>query len=175
MAGGDPVNISVLCLDVDGVLTDGSIYIDDHGRESKRFHVRDGSAIRMWMLLGHEVMIITGRRSMAVRHRANELGIRTVIQGAADKQTAFRDALKRLARTADHAAVVADDVPELPIIRAGGYAIAVADAAAEVRREADFVTSLPGGHAAVREAIEHLLMAQGRWEEAVEAFLNRAK
>lgn len=175
MPAGPAQTTTVLCLDVDGVLTDGSLYIDDHGNEMKRFHVRDGSGVRMWMLMGYEVVIITGRSGMAVRHRANELGVRMVIQGAADKESAFHDALKQLGASAKQVAIVADDVPELPIIRAAGYAIAVADAVDEVQRACDFVTDRPGGHAAVREAIEHLLKSRGQWDEAVKRFLNRAK
>src|SRR5262245_49861841 len=82
-------NVQLLCLDVDGVMTDGSIMMDDLGVESKRFHVRDGTGIKLWMKLGYEVAIITGRRGMAVRHRANELGIHHVLQGSLDKLEDF--------------------------------------------------------------------------------------
>lgn len=166
--------ISLLCLDVDGVLTDGSIYLDDLGREMKRFHVRDGSGIRMWQMLGNEVALITGRRGMALRHRAEELAIPHVIQGATDKLAAFDDLLSRLDLGPHEAAVIGDDVPELPLMRVAGYAMAVADAVPEVLREADFVTQRGGGHAAVREAIEHLLRARDQWDEAVQRFLNRS-
>jgi 3-deoxy-D-manno-octulosonate 8-phosphate phosphatase (KDO 8-P phosphatase) len=166
--------VTMLCLDVDGVLTDGSICIDDLGHETKRFHVRDGSGIRMWQLLGNDVAIITGRMGQAVRHRADELGIRHVIQGAADKLAAFHDLLNRLDLSPQDVAVIGDDVPELPLLRVAGYAMAVADAVPEVKHEADYVTQRAGGDAAVREAIEHLLKSRGQWDEAVQRFLERS-
>jgi 3-deoxy-D-manno-octulosonate 8-phosphate phosphatase (KDO 8-P phosphatase) len=162
--------ISLLCLDVDGVLTDGSIAIDDLAVETKRFHVRDGTGLRLWMGLGHEVAIITGRSGMAVQHRAAELGIRHVIQGAADKGEAFAELLQQLGVEAAQVAALADDLPDLPVLRRAGYPMAVGDAVAEVRAVAAFVTVRPGGHGAVREAIEHLLKAQERWGEALEKF-----
>lgn len=165
--------ISLLVLDVDGVLTDGSIYLDDDGREFKRFHVRDGTGLTMWRLMGNNVAIITGRRGMAVQHRANELGIQHVMQGVSNKLAAFQDLLAQLHLKPENAAVIGDDVPELPLMRAGGYAMAVADAADELKKHADFITQKPGGHAAVREAIEHVLSARGEWPEAVQRFLNR--
>jgi 3-deoxy-D-manno-octulosonate 8-phosphate phosphatase (KDO 8-P phosphatase) len=162
-----PTNIRLLVLDVDGVMTDGSICIDDRGVETKRFHVRDGTAIRMWTKLGGHVAIITGRKGMAVQHRANELGIAHVLQGVADKAAAFRDVLKSVQVDASQAAVLADDVPDLPMLRLAGYPMAVSDAVEEVKAAARFISSARGGHAAVREAVEHLLKASGRWPDAV--------
>jgi 3-deoxy-D-manno-octulosonate 8-phosphate phosphatase (KDO 8-P phosphatase) len=159
--------IRLLCLDVDGVLTDGSILLDDHGREIKRFHVRDGAGLRLWMKLGHEVAIITGRSGLAVRHRALELGIRHVMQGVAEKQRALGEILGDLGLVASQAAVIGDDLPDLTMMHLCGYPIAVADAVAEVRSAAAFVTVRPGGRGAVREAVEHLLKEQERWEEAL--------
>ncbi|MHC4416252.1 MAG: KdsC family phosphatase [Planctomycetota bacterium] len=160
-------NIELLCLDVDGVMTDGGIRLDDHGVETKRFHVRDGTGIRLWMRLGYEVALITGRSGMAVRHRADELGIEHLIQGSRDKGKDFERLLGNLALTAPQAAILADDLPDLPVMRRAGYAMAVADAVPEVLAEAAFVTSVPGGHGAVREAVEHLLKAKDRWVQAV--------
>ena len=160
-------NIRLLCLDVDGVLTDGSIHMDDHGVETKRFHVRDGAGIRMWQSLGHQVAIITGRSSMAVQHRANELGIRIVVQKCRDKAAAFKQIVADLHIDAAQAAMIGDDLPDLPLLRLCGYPIAVADAAKEVRDVADFITARPGGTGAVREAIDHLLTARGQYEDAM--------
>jgi len=162
--------IRLLCLDVDGVLTDGGIVIDDHGREQKRFHVRDGTAIRIWTALGHEVAVITGRQGNAVRHRCAELGIRHVLQGIHDKQEAFVSLIEQLDLPASAAAMVGDDLPDLPILGLCGYPIAVADAVREVKDRAAFVTVRPGGHGAVREAVEHLVVAQGRWDEALDLY-----
>lgn len=163
-------NIELICLDVDGVLTDGGIHIDDLGRETKRFHVRDGLGLRLWQHLGGEVAIITGRSGAAVRHRAGELGINHVFQGSRDKVADFGHLLDDLDLAASQAAFIGDDLPDLPVMRLAGYPIAVADAAREVRDIAEYVTTRPGGLGAVREAVEHLLKAQDRWDEALELF-----
>ena len=162
--------IQLLVLDVDGVLTDGSIHIDDRGVETKTFHARDGAGLRIWMRLGGEVAIITGRSSMALQHRAAELGIQHVFQGVGDKLEVLGNLLNALGITASETAAIGDDLPDLPMLRLAEYPIAVADAAAEVREMASFVTIRPGGRGAVLEAIEHLLKAQDRWEKAVDLF-----
>jgi YrbI family 3-deoxy-D-manno-octulosonate 8-phosphate phosphatase len=166
----DGAKVRLLCLDVDGVLTDGSISIGDDAVETKRFHVRDGTGLRLWMEVGHEVAIITSRSGMAVRHRATELGIKHVLQGVPDKHAALRQLLDELHLDPQAAAAVGDDLPDLPMLRAAGYPVAVGDAAPEVRQVAAFVTVRPGGLGAVREVVEHLLKLQGRWEEALEAY-----
>ncbi len=163
-------NIELLCLDVDGVLTDGGIYLDDEGVETKRFHVRDGTGIRLWIRTGHHVALITGRSGGVVGHRAAELGIEHVIQGCDDKAAAFLKLAGKLGIDPSKAAVLGDDLPDLPMMRAAGYAMAVADAAREVRKCAAFITSRPGGYGAAREAVEHLLKARGRWDDAVGFF-----
>ena len=164
--------VQLLCLDVDGVLTDGGISIDDHGTETKRFHVRDGTGLRLWMRLGHEVAIITGRSGQAVQHRANELGITHVLQDVDDKAAALGKMLTDLDLRASEAAVIGDDLPDLPMMMVAGYPIAVSDAVPEVRDLASFVTVRPGGQGAVREAVEHLLRGQERWNDAVDLFGN---
>jgi 3-deoxy-D-manno-octulosonate 8-phosphate phosphatase (KDO 8-P phosphatase) len=167
----DEVNrIELLCLDVDGVLTDGSILLDDSGAETKRFHVRDGTGLSIWRRLGYRTAIITGRSGMAVFHRADELGIRHVFQRAPDKAAALRQVLAAMDLRASQAAVIGDDLPDLPMMTLAGYPIAVADAAPEVRKAARFVTARPGGKGAVREAIEHVLKEQDRWDEALELY-----
>lgn len=166
----DAARIQLLCLDVDGVLTDGAILIDDHGVETKRFHVRDGTGLRMWMKAEGHVALITGRRGMALRHRADELGIRHVLQGSTDKLADFRGLLEQLDLKASQAAMLGDDLPDLPIMRLCGYPMAVADAVPEVRSVARFVCVHPGGNGAVREAIEHLLQAREGLDEARKMF-----
>lgn len=163
-------DVKLLILDVDGVLTDGSIQIDDHGVETKRFSSLDGLGLRLWQALGLKVAIITGRHGMAVRHRAEELGILHLIQGRMDKKAALGELLADLNILPENAAMVGDDLPDLPVMRIVGYPIAVASAVMEVQQAAMFVTIRPGGHGAVREAVEHLLRAKGRWEEAVAVF-----
>ena len=162
--------IRLLCLDVDGVLTDGGISIDDAGHEQKRFHVRDGAAMRMWARLGHETAVITGRDGMALRHRLRELGVRHVISGSKEKGGAFEALLAEIRIGADEAAMIGDDLPDLPILRRCGMPIAVRDASQEVLDVARFVTPRPGGSGAVRDAVEHILKAQNRWTEAVRLF-----
>lgn len=171
MTAHDPAAaIELLVLDVDGVLTDGSVVLDHHGHEIKVFNTRDGLGVRLWMRLGGQVAIITGRQSLALRHRCAELGIRHIFQAAGEKRAVFGDLLRTLDMSASHAAVVGDDLPDLPMLHLAGYPIAVADAAPEVREAAHFVTTAAGGHGAVREAVEHLLKAQGRWEDALALF-----
>lgn len=162
--------ITLLCLDVDGVLTDGSILIDDRGVETKRFSVRDGAGMRLWTKLGYELAVITARKGLALRHRLHELGVRHVIASAVDKRAAFHGLLHELNVKASQAAMIGDDLADLPVMRLCGYPIAVNDAAEEVRAVASYTTTLRGGRGAVREAIEHLLKAQERWEEALEMY-----
>ncbi len=162
--------IKLLCLDVDGVLTDGGIAIDDAGHETKRFHVRDGAALRMWARLGYETAVITGRNGMALRHRLRELGVRHVVSGSKEKGAAFEALLGEVGIAAGAVAMIGDDLPDLPILRRCGLPIAVRDAAQEVLDIAKFVTARPGGSGAVREAVEHILKGQGRWTEAVRTF-----
>lgn len=166
--------IQLLCLDVDGVMTDGSINLDDHGVETKRFHVRDGLAIKLWMSLGFHLCIITARRALALRVRANELGIQHLVDNSTDKWADLSSLLDTLGLAPAQVAMLADDLPDLPILRRIGYPMAVADAAAEVRKVAHYTTGSPGGHAAVREAVEHLLRAKGRWSDALALFDRRS-
>jgi len=173
MAQHPTERIRLLCLDVDGVMTDGGIRIDDHGIETKRFHVRDGTGLRMWMALGYHVAIITGRSGQAVRHRARELGISHLVQGSGDKREAFHNLLSTLGLAASQAAMLGDDLPDIPVMVLCGYPMAVADASEEVRELAAYVTERPGGNGAVREAIEHILRARDEWEEAMEVFTGR--
>ena len=163
---GSAARVSLLVLDVDGVLTDGSIQIDDLGHETKRFHVRDGFGIKLWQKMGFQVAIITGRSGNAVQHRARELAITEVIQGSGDKMEALRGMIAKRGVGLPDVACIGDDWPELEMMRQVGYPIAVADADARVLAAAAFITARAGGHGAVREAVEHLLAARG--------LLNRA-
>ena len=151
-------------------MTDGGIVLDDRGVQTKRFHVRDGTGLRAWKLLGYEVCLITGRSSQTLMHRAAELGITHVIQASEDKAVALAEVLGTLGLADHQVACLVDDLPDLPIMKRAGYPMAVADAVPEIRALARFVTTRPGGHGAVREAIEHLLKEKNRWSEAVELF-----
>lgn len=165
-------NIDWLVLDVDGVLTDGGIYYDNAGVETKRFHVRDGSGLKIWGFVGKRAAIITGRTSKLVGIRAAELGIAPVIQGAAEKLPAYRQFLAETGTSPDRVCAIGDDIPDLGVLIQSELAIAVADACPEVRDAADFVTRAIGGAGAVREAIELILKAQGKWQPVVDRFRN---
>jgi 3-deoxy-D-manno-octulosonate 8-phosphate phosphatase (KDO 8-P phosphatase) len=158
--------ISLLVLDVDGVMTDGSIFLDDNGNETKRYHVRDGFGIKLWQKLGFEIAIITGRSGRSIEHRAHELKIEHVIQGSKDKGVDLAALAARLNRGLDRVAYLGDDWPDLPAMARAQYPMAVADAHDEVRRIARFITTKPGGHGAVREAVEHLLDRMNLLEKA---------
>jgi 3-deoxy-D-manno-octulosonate 8-phosphate phosphatase (KDO 8-P phosphatase) len=162
--------IELLLLDVDGVLTDGSIVYADDGTEIKTFHVRDGSGLKLWVREGKRAAVLSGRKSRAVKVRAVELGIDPIIQGAADKLGAYRKLLAGAGLRPEQVAFVGDDLPDLPLLRHCGLAVAVADACAEVRAEAHYVTRAPGGRGAVREVIELILRCQGRWQAVVERY-----
>jgi 3-deoxy-D-manno-octulosonate 8-phosphate phosphatase (KDO 8-P phosphatase) len=155
--------IELLLLDVDGVLTDGAIVYGDDGREWKVFHVRDGSGLKIWHLAGKRSAVISGRSSRVVEVRAAELGVSLVLQGAADKRPAYERVRTEMGVRAEQVCFIGDDVPDLPILRDCGLAVAVADACAEVRTAAHYVTSAAGGRGAVRETVELILRCQNRW------------
>ena len=159
--------IELLVLDVDGVLTDGSIIYSSAGDEVKAFHVRDGSGLKFWRDAGKQAAIISGRSSTTVDRRTEELGIKFVVQGSGDKLASLRSILKTTNLQAEQVAAVGDDVPDLAMLQPVGLAIAVADACSEVREEAHYVTRVGGGRGAVREAIELISAARengnGRW------------
>ena len=163
-------SVRLLCLDVDGVLTDGTVALDDLGHETKRFNARDGLGITLWRRLGGEVAVITGRAGLAVRHRLEELGVRHLYSGSHDKLHDLRAAAEACGIPLSAVAFVGDDLPDLPAMRACGYPVAVHDAVAEVRAAAAFVTAAPGGRGAVRETVEHLLRTQDRWNDALAMF-----
>jgi 3-deoxy-D-manno-octulosonate 8-phosphate phosphatase (KDO 8-P phosphatase) len=166
--------VEVLVVDVDGVLTDGVIAVDDHGVETKRFHVRDGWALNAWRKLGKRTALISGRTSKATARRAAELGITPVIQGAAAKAAPFRALLVELGVGAEQVAYMGDDLPDLPVLAAAGLAACPADAALEVRSLCHYVAHAPGGRGAVREVIELILKHQGLWDPIVDPLRNPA-
>lgn len=169
----DLAGICFLICDVDGVLTDGRIILDSSGVETKAFHVRDGSGLKYWLRAGHQAALLSGRESPAVDRRAAELGLTLVEQGAKDKLPAFERLLKAAGCTADEAAFVGDDLPDLPVLRRAGFGVAVADAVAEFRSAADYTTQARGGHGAVREVVELLLKAQGKWAGILERYREK--
>lgn len=157
--------IKLLILDVDGVMTDGRIIIDDAGLESKHFNVRDGHGLKILMRCGIDVVLLTGRKSHVVDHRAADLGIKEVHQGIWNKREVFDEILKRRKLSPEETAYVGDDVVDIPLLKRVGFAVAVADACPEATGVADYVTEHPGGRGAVREVCEVILKVQGRWGE----------
>ena len=152
--------IRLLALDVDGVLTDGRLYLSPAGEELKVFHVRDGSGLVAVQRAGIAVAIVSGRDSAAVTRRAAELCIRHVRQGVADKGMELDRLLAELAIDPAETACVGDDTPDLPMLRRAGLAIAVADAHPALAEAAHWTTAAPGGRGAVREVCDLLLSAR---------------
>jgi len=166
----DLKSIQMIVFDVDGVLTDGSIMIDDNGVETKRFHVRDGSGIAAAMYVGLKVGVITGRASRVVTLRMSELRVPYLLQHCKNKAQGLETICVQAGVLPEHCAYLGDDLIDLPAMLRCGYRMAVRDAAKEVRDEAHFVTQAKGGHGAAREAIEHIIKAQGKWETVLERY-----
>ena len=163
--------IELVLADVDGVLTDGRVVLDNQGVETKQFHIRDGMGIALWQKAGYRFGLVTRRSSQAVKIRAAELGVEIVRQGADDKLAVTREILADLGLTPTQVCYIGDDLPDLPVVRAVGLGVAVADAAAELRQAADYVTTGVGGAGAVRETIEMILKAQRRWDDVIQSYL----
>ena len=170
MIGKSDLQIKLLAMDVDGVLTDGGIYMHDDGTESKKFHVHDGAWIRIWKRLGLLTALISGRQCKAVDHRAKDLGIDFVYQGAHQKVPFLEQLLAESGVHAQEVAYIGDEIGDLPVIRRVGFGVAVADALAEVRDAADYVTSRRGGEGAVQELICYLLKRMEMWNAAVSRY-----
>lgn len=159
--------IRMLLLDVDGVLTDGRLWFDHEGRESKTFHVHDAAGLAYWHRHGGRSGFLSGRGGDVVERRARELKVHEVILHRIDKLAAFRELLARQGLTAAEVAYVGDDLLDLPVLRAAGFAATVPEARPEVLAAAQFVTSRAAGFGAARDVIEVLLDARGKWREIV--------
>jgi 3-deoxy-D-manno-octulosonate 8-phosphate phosphatase (KDO 8-P phosphatase) len=174
LRGIDPArlrNIRMLVMDVDGVLTDGSIVFADDGSELKVFNVKDGSGIRYLMRNGIRTAILSARECPAVQHRAANLGITHCITGALDKLPAYRKLLEEAGLADAEVCYIGDDLPDIPPMRVAGLPVAPADATAEVKKFAAYVTTAPGGRGAVREVADLLLKAQGKWDTLMARYL----
>jgi 3-deoxy-D-manno-octulosonate 8-phosphate phosphatase (KDO 8-P phosphatase) len=157
--------IKLLILDVDGVLTDGSIVYSDGGEELKCFNVQDGHGIKLLLRAGIEVALVTGRKSAVVEHRARDLGITLVFQKVLNKIEAYEEIRAARKLRDEELCVMGDDLPDLPILRKCGFSVAVPESVDEVLQEADYVTRRGAGQGAVREVCEIILKAQGLWEQ----------
>ena len=163
--------IKMLVVDVDGVLTDGTLIINADGSESKCFNSLDGHGIRMWRRAGLKVAFLSGRDSPPTERRAEQLEVDYCIQNCHDKLPALQGLLEQLGLSANQAAYIGDDLPDLPAIRQVGFGVAVADAVDEVKQYADYVTTCRGGCGAVREVIEYILKNTGKWQELLKKYL----
>ena len=163
--------IKCVILDVDGVLTDGGIYVAPDGSELyKPFFARDGLAITLAHKVGIVPAIITGRASTIVENRARELHIDLVYQGKLDKRAAYADIKAKTGVTDEQVAYIGDDIVDLPILRMVGLPCAVGDAVPEVKETAQIIADAYGGRGAVREIYEIILKTQGLWDEVLTAF-----
>jgi 3-deoxy-D-manno-octulosonate 8-phosphate phosphatase (KDO 8-P phosphatase) len=156
--------LRLLLFDVDGVLTDGVVIMHADGSESKGFHIKDGAGIVWAQRAGLTVGLLSARASGATTHRAAQLGVRVIQQGVPSKLEAFDRILRDTGAADDAVGYMGDDLLDLPVLRRAGLAAAPADAVREVRDAAHWVSAAPGGRGAVREFIEMVLRAQGRWE-----------
>lgn len=162
--------VCLLILDVDGVMTDGRIIMDQEGREIKNFDVKDGHGIKVLMRYGIDVILVTGRRSTVVEHRARDLGIGEVHQGVTNKLETGDTILRSRSMSYEQIAFVGDDIVDIPLLRRVGFSAAVADAAEDVKKCADYVTIKKGGRGAVREICEIILKAKGKWADVAKRY-----
>jgi len=167
--------IKLVALDVDGVLTSGQLIFGRDGELMKKFHAQDGLGLTVARKAGLTIAIITGRESQMVALRSAELKITDLYQGSTNKMKALTELMTKYNLTAEEIAYVGDDLNDLPILARVGLPCAVANAAPEVKQYAHLVTTHTGGNGAVREVVEHILKAQGKWQGIVDAYLHDAE
>ena len=160
-------DIQMVVFDIDGVFTDGRIWINHQGEETKSFHVRDGHGVRMLIHYGVQVAVLSGRESKAVNARMQELGVTDVLQGHIDKRSAFTELVNSKNLAPKQVAFVGDDIIDVPAMQLAGLSVAVADAHEWVKSHADHITQESGGHGAVREVCELILDSKGLLTEAL--------
>jgi 3-deoxy-D-manno-octulosonate 8-phosphate phosphatase (KDO 8-P phosphatase) len=156
--------VKLLVFDVDGVLTDGSLFYGDDGQEYKAFNSRDGHGIKMLRDAGVEAAILTGRSSKVVLHRARNLGISRIIQGAHDKLVSYQAMLAEIGLKPEEIAYMGDDLVDLPVMRRCGLACTVPDAPEAVKARAHYIAKAGAGRGAAREVCELIMQAQGSWQ-----------
>jgi 3-deoxy-D-manno-octulosonate 8-phosphate phosphatase (KDO 8-P phosphatase) len=163
--------VRLMIFDVDGVLTDGTLYYSERGEELKAFNIRDGQGMKMLAGTGVRLAILSGRRSAALAQRAANLGIDLLYQGIDDKLAAFRELSGKLGLSAEQCGFVGDDLIDLPVLARCGFAASVADAAPQVLARVHYVTRAAGGRGAAREVCEFLMRAQGTLDAALSGYL----
>ena len=162
--------IKLIGFDVDGVLTDGRVIVSDDGQETKNFYSRDGLGLKILMSQGVEVVLITGRISRVVEHRARDLGISELHQKVTNKWAVFQEILQKKNLTPQEAGFAGDDIIDLSIMTRCGLALAPANSSPEVLAVAHYVSPAPGGHGAARQMIEFILKAQNKWSAVIDHF-----
>lgn len=162
--------IKIFITDVDGVLTDGRIILDHSGKELKMFSVLDGAVIKWAASIGYKTVLVSGRRSEVVERRAKELGIRQVYQEADDKLKIVREYVDKERIGEETICYVGDDLPDIPVMRHVGLAVAVQNAVPEVKEVADYITEKSGGNGAFREVVKMVLKGQGRWKDVLKRY-----
>lgn len=163
--------VKIIIFDVDGVMTDGRIFVDDHGFEIKAFHVLDGNGIKILQKSDIEIAVISGRNAPGVAFRMESLGIKHIFQGHSDKTEIYQNLLKNLGLLDHEVAYMGDDLPDLALLKRVGLPITVPNAVKEVLERTPFVTKAKGGKGAVREVCELILKAQGKWENILNQYL----
>jgi 3-deoxy-D-manno-octulosonate 8-phosphate phosphatase (KDO 8-P phosphatase) len=166
-------SIRLLILDVDGVLTNGTIYYGSNGMEMKAFHIHDGLGIKLLRKSGVEVAVISGKKSEAVTRRLSELNIEHAYLGHEDKVPAYEELKQKMGLSDSEIAFMGDDLPDLPLLRRAGLAISVSQAADVVKQNIDFITKVKAGKGAVREACEFIMEAQGTLQTMLQSYLTK--
>ena len=164
--------VRLVIFDVDGVLTDGRLWYGPDGEELKAFHAFDGHGVHLLRMASLDTAILSGRKSQAVEERAKELGIRHVVQGAANKLAAFQRMVRRLKVKPATVAYMGDDVVDLPVLTRCGFACAPHEAPEDVRGRVHYIASADAGHGAAREVCEYILEAQGKLGRVMRRYLT---
>jgi len=164
--------LKLLVLDVDGVLTDGTIAVNADGREIKFFNTLDGHGIRMWRRAGLKAAFLSGRVSEPTAWRAKQLEVDFCFEDCDNKLPVLEKLAQQLALSPQEIAYVGDDLMDLPPMRYAGFSAAVANAVEEVKQSADYVTVRRGGQGAVREVIEYILKQSGRWQKLIDRYVG---
>lgn len=164
--------IRLAIFDVDGVLTDGTVYVSERGEEIKAFNILDGLGLKMLAASGVATALLSGRKSKMVALRAKDIGIAHVLQGVDDKLETYKRLLRKLDLAEEETAFMGDDLPDLPVLRRCGFAFSVPNAPEIVRNHAHYVTRTAGGRGAAREACEFLMQARGTLESQMRTYLS---
>ncbi len=164
--------IKMILMDVDGVLTDGKIIFTSDGAELKEFNIQDGMGITLARMAGLKTGIITGRESIMVQRRAEELKYDIISQGSFKKFARYEEIKKQFGLSDDEVCYIGDDLPDIPILKKAGFSVAVANARNELKKIAHYTTTLSGGEGAVREVIDLILKGQDKFNELIEEIEN---